>query len=179
MIMELEDNELTSLIRDTPHHGIVYQADNYELFQVLTSWTSGGTMEALVDCYQSSSDGQSAWWMIINMMDGQDSRNARVKEADARIDKSFYKDDHSQFTFEQYCSIHITSNIEMDELNVGRDGFTQVRKFLDGIKHPSMQGLKFLIMDNDKTKADLQAAVIKMKDLWNQSKPAAPNINRS
>ena len=117
--------------------------------------------------------------MIINMMDGQDSRNARVKEADARIDKSFYKDDHSQFTFEQYCSIHITSNIEMDELNVGHDSFTQVRKFLDGIKHPSMKGLKFLIMDNDKTKADLQAAVIKMKDLWNQSKPAASNTNRS
>ena len=89
-------------------------------------------------------------------------------------------DDRSQFTFEQYCSIHITSNIEMDELNVGRDGFPQVRNFLDGIKHPSMQGLKFLIMDtNDKTKADLQAAVIKMKDLWNQSKPAASNMNRS
>ena len=59
----------------------------------------------------------------------------------------------------------------MKELNVGRDGFPQVRNFLDGIKHPSMQGLKFLIMDtNDKTKADLQAAVIKMKDFWNQSK---------
>ena len=57
MIMELEDNESTSLIRDTPHHGIVYQADNYELFQVLTSWTSGGTMEALVDLYQLSSNG--------------------------------------------------------------------------------------------------------------------------
>ena len=113
------------------------------------------------------------------MMDGQDSQNAQVKEADACIDKSFYKDDRSQFTFEQYCSIQITSNIEMDELNGGCDGFTQVRKFLDGIKQPGMQGLKFLIMDNDKTKADLQAAVIKMKDLWNQSKPAAPNINRS
>ena len=65
----------------------------------------------------------------------------------------------------------------MEELNVQRDGFTQVRKFLDGIKHQSMQGLKFLIMDNEKTKADLQAAVIKMKDLWNQSKPATSSSN--
>ena len=113
--MELEDNELTSLIRDTPHHGIVYQADNYELFQVLTSWTSGGTMESLVDRYKSTSGGRSAWQMIINMMNGQDSRNAWIKETDARKEKSFCKDDRSQFTFEQYCSIHITSNIEMEE----------------------------------------------------------------
>mgnify|MGYP006174711015 CR=1 FL=1 len=32
----------------------------------------------------------------------------------------------------------------MDELNVGHDSFTQVRKFLDGIKHPSMKGQSFL-----------------------------------
>ena len=57
MIMELEDNKLTSLLRDTPHHGIAYQADDYELFQVLTSWKIGGTMEALVDRYQSTPDG--------------------------------------------------------------------------------------------------------------------------
>ena len=67
----------------------------------------------------------------------------------------------------------------MEELNVGCNSFTRVIKFLDGIKYPTMQGLKFLIMDNDKTKADLQAAVIKTKDLWNQSKPAASNTNRS
>ena len=42
-----------------------------------------------------------------------------------------------------------------------------------------MQGLKFLIMDNEKTKADLQAAVIKMKDLWNQSKPAAASSSNT
>ena len=67
----------------------------------------------------------------------------------------------------------------MEELNVQRDGFTQVRKFLDGIKHQSIAGLKFLIMDNEKTKADLQAAVIKMKDLWNQSKPAAASSSNT
>ena len=177
--IETDDNDMSVIIRDTPHHGSVYQADNYEFFQVLISWTSGGTMEALVDRYRSTQDGRSAWQMIITMMDGQDSRNARIKDADARIDNAFYREDRSQFTFEQYCAVHITSNIEMEELNVQRDGFTQVRKFLDGIKHQSMQGLKFLIMDNEKTKADLQAAVIKMKDLWNQSKPAAASSSNT
>jgi hypothetical protein len=70
MITELEDNELTSLIREIPHHGIVYQVDNYEFFQVLTSWTSGGTIKAHVDRYQSTLDGRLAWQMIINMMEG-------------------------------------------------------------------------------------------------------------
>ena len=32
------------IIRDTPHHRSVYQADNFEFFQVLISWTSGGTI---------------------------------------------------------------------------------------------------------------------------------------
>ena len=110
-------------------------------------------MEALVDRYRSTHNGRSAWQMIITMMDGQDSRNARIKDADARIDNAFYREDRSQFTFEQYCAVHITSNIEMEELNVQRDGFTQVRKFLDGIKHQSMQGLKFIIMDYKKNKS--------------------------
>ena len=155
----------------------IRQTTSYEFFQVLISWTSGGTMEALVDCYRSTQGGRSAWQVLITIMDGQDSRNAKIKEADARIDDAFYREDISQFTFEQYCSIHLTFNIEMEELNVQHDGFTQVRKFLDGIKHQSMQGLKFLIMDNEKTKADLQAAVIKMKDLWKQYKPATSSSN--
>ena len=56
----------------------------------------------------------------------------------------------------------------MEELNVQRDDFTQVCKFLDGIKHQRKQGLEF---------PDLQAAVIKMKDLWNQSNPATSSSN--
>ena len=112
--IETDDNDMSVIIRDTPHHGSVYQADNYEFFQVLISWTSGGTMQALVDRYRSTQDGRSAWQMIITMMDGQDSRNARIKDADARIDNAFYREDRSQFTFEQYCAVHITSNIEME-----------------------------------------------------------------
>ena len=42
-----------------------------------------------------------------------------------------------------------------------------------------MHALKYLIMDNQETKSDLQVAVIKMKDLWNQTKPYTPNNNRT
>jgi hypothetical protein len=52
-------------------------------------------MEDLVDCYRSTQGGRSAWQMIITIMDGQDSRNARIKEADARIDNAFYRENRS------------------------------------------------------------------------------------
>jgi len=72
-------------------------------------------MEAMVDRHRTSSNGRAAWSTIVAMMDGQDSKNARIKDADIRIDRAFYKDKQSQFSFDQYCAIHITSNMEMEE----------------------------------------------------------------
>ena len=109
------DNDATHLIKNTPLHGTIFQVDNYNLFQVLVSWTSGGTMEAIVDRHRTTSNGRAAWSIIVSVMDGQDSKNARIRDADIWIDRAFYKDKRSQFSFDQYCAIHITSNMEMEE----------------------------------------------------------------
>ena len=60
----------------------IFQADNYSLFLSWSVFTSGGTMEAMVDQHRTSLNGRAAWSTIVAMMDGQDSNNARIKDAD-------------------------------------------------------------------------------------------------
>ena len=169
----LFDGSNRALIRNAPLTGSAFNTDNYDLYQLLVTWTSGGTAEAYVDKYRSTEHGRNAWLRILEAMEGQDAKNARIQQADALIDTAFWDRDRPNFTFADYCNKHIRANLELEELGSARDGATQVRRFLAGIKNDNMRSLKGIILDNSLSKADLQQAVIKLSDLWNQSKPTA------
>jgi hypothetical protein len=57
---------------------------------LLVTWTSGGTAETYVDCYQRTSDGRAAWTRLLQAMEGRDARNARIQAADKVLDSSFW-----------------------------------------------------------------------------------------
>ncbi len=45
----LYDQSNRTLVRTAPLYGTAFQTDNYDLYQLLVSWTSGGMAEAYVD----------------------------------------------------------------------------------------------------------------------------------
>jgi hypothetical protein len=84
------DQSTLTLIQNTPIAGEAFKTDNYDLFQLLITWTSGGTAETYVDRYRRTSDGRAAWTWLLQAMEGRDARNARIQAADDIIDTSFW-----------------------------------------------------------------------------------------
>ncbi len=59
------DQSNVALIQNAPLHGNVFNSDNYDLFQILTTWTSGGTAESYVDHFKRDSNGRHAWLRLL------------------------------------------------------------------------------------------------------------------
>ena len=110
---------------------------------------------------------------ILEAMEGQDAKNTRIQQADLVIDTATWDRDRPNFSLADYCNRHLRANLELEELGSARDGATQVQRFLAGINNDTMRSLKGIVLDNPTSKNDLQHAVIKLTDLYNQSKPAA------
>jgi hypothetical protein len=171
--LNLFDQSNLALIRNAPLLGQAFESDNYDLYQFLVTWTSGGTAESYVDRFKSTLDGRSAWQRLLLAMEGTDARNSCIQAAEEMLDSAYWDRDRQNFVLDDYCNRHIRANLELEDLNAGRDGASQVRRFLQGIKSDLMRGLKFTILNDPECKTDLQMAVIRVKDLWNQTNPAS------
>ncbi len=61
----LYDQSNRALVRTAPLYGTAFQTDNYDLFQLLVSWASGGMAEAYVDKFRHTKHGGNAWMRIL------------------------------------------------------------------------------------------------------------------
>jgi len=78
--------------------------------------TRCGAIEAMVDRHCATSDGHAAS-MTIQCWMAKTLETHALKMQTKELTGIFYKDDHSQFTRKQYFDVHITPNMELEELD--------------------------------------------------------------
>lgn len=102
--MKNEDNvPLTYIIRDednpdlgpmgeriatAPLQGRVYTEDNYQVYQLLRTYTSAG--DAYVHISKHPNDGRAAWIELKSFYEGENARSGLIEEARKKIRESHY-----------------------------------------------------------------------------------------
>jgi hypothetical protein len=109
---EEDSNNLLKRIVNAPLSGNSFTSDNFELYQFLVSWTAGGTAVSYVDLYKTIQDGRKAWLSLEETYEGEDSRQARIRDAINKINTSRFERERPNFSFEDYCNLHIQANLE-------------------------------------------------------------------
>ncbi len=150
---------------ETPLIGNVFSNDNFQVFQIMRQWTTNSTMTSVVDSYEPSNDGRAAYLNIYNVMEGNDSVEAAVHDARLKIQTTQYHKDSSTRTFDDYCSIHLSANAELQRRGplYMFEGRAQVRYFIGGIKCPEFESVKAMVSGKEECKADLQRAITEFK----------------
>ena len=85
------DGNIQSMISHAALEGDTFNADNYNLFELLVAWTSGGTGEAFVDRFAVTTNGQGAWKQLFLANEGTNSCNARIQKAEHNISRAFWE----------------------------------------------------------------------------------------
>ena len=146
-----------------PLQGSYFDKDNYSVYQILKEWTSDGTADTYVDRFNDTSDGRSAYILLLQNFEGDDARQTAIAQARQIIQSAHYHKDTQNFTFDDYCNKHIAANNELDRRNVSLDGPSQVIAFLHGIKNQDFKAIKPNIISSIETNADLSKAISTFK----------------
>ena len=62
--------ELLQCVTTMEQHGEHWEADNLEIYNILSIWTTGGNAETYVDSFQQQCDGRGAWLSLHARFDG-------------------------------------------------------------------------------------------------------------
>jgi hypothetical protein len=165
-----DNGELGRKIYEAPFRGRIYEADAFQVLQILRQWTSGGTAETFVD---NNNNVQDAWTKLIMNYEGRDARGANIQKAREMIANAHWTRNTHNFNFDDYCNRHIKANHELDRYESNVDGESQVNAFLKGIRTDSRQNthllsIKAIVLNNENTKGNLANAVITFKDTMRQ-----------
>jgi hypothetical protein len=147
-------------------HGQNWEADNVEVHNILTTWTSSGTAETYVDLYRGTRDGQAAWMNLHSKFDGRDAQETIARQGREMIRSAHFHSSTSRFSLEDYCNRHIRANQLLSSVNQAKPGREQVELFLQGIQNDKLISLKTQILANQQAHTDLNSACELFKSLY-------------
>ena len=153
-------------IRDAERQGPDFEADNMAVFNILTTWTSGGMAETHVDNYRTTRDGRGAWLEMHAVFDGADSLEAIARDARAIISSADFYSETRNYTIDDYCNKHIRANNMLRTAGQAREPFEQVEVFLEGIKTSKYDAIKTSVLGNEQQRESLLLAVLEVKKLF-------------
>eukprot|EP00590_Aulacoseira_subarctica_P001982 CAMPEP_0172434476 /NCGR_PEP_ID=MMETSP1064-20121228/70650_1 /TAXON_ID=202472 /ORGANISM="Aulacoseira subarctica , Strain CCAP 1002/5" /LENGTH=399 /DNA_ID=CAMNT_0013182703 /DNA_START=1909 /DNA_END=3109 /DNA_ORIENTATION=- len=184
-ITEDEYNELEGPMKkvyDAPLQGYHFDKDNYLVFQKLRNQLSGGLAETHLSDFERSGNGHAAWQHLVTCFEGEDAKNAAITAARNDIREATWEKNTRNWTFDMYCLKHVKAHNTLRKYGIIIEGETKVRDFIRGIHNQSLASIKANILLTDRTKNDLDQAIIAFKDtisvlqLTNASKE--PNEDR-
>jgi hypothetical protein len=120
-----------------------------------------------------SNDVQDAWTRLIKVYEGHDACCANIQKARELFNTTHWIHNNPNFTFDNYCNKHITSNNELDRYNANVDSESQVNAFLRGIRadtrlNPCLLPIKAIIFNVENTRNNLLNAIIIFIDTMRQ-----------
>jgi hypothetical protein len=166
-ITEDEYNELEGPMKkvyDAPLQGYHFDKDNYLVFQKLRNQLSGGLAETHLSDFERSGNGRAAWQHLVTCFEGEDARNAAITAARNDIREATWEKNTRNWTFDMYCLKHVKAHNTLRKYGIIIEGETKVRDFIRGIHNQSLASIKANILLTDRTKNDLDQAIIAFKD---------------
>ena len=118
--------------------------------------------------------------LILSLLtnEGTNSRTARIQKAESDITKAYWDSDRHNWTLSDYCTVHLNAQAKLDTIGIIRDGASQVHALMAGLKSDQIRSMAAIVVNDDTCNTDLQAATIKLQNLWNVLKPSQPLLNQ-
>jgi hypothetical protein len=110
------EDDVQDAIWNTPTQGTSYDADNYQVYQILIQWTAGGLAGTHIDQLAGTTDGRSAYELLRLNYEGTDYRQTQINNARHILNHAFYHKDSPTFKFDNYCHRHLTANNDINRL---------------------------------------------------------------
>jgi hypothetical protein len=156
-------NTNTEDIWDAPLNGRIFDADNYEVFQILRQWSAEGTATTHIDQYITTSDGRAAYHSLKRNYEGDDAQQAAITRARNTITNSYYLRDSDKYTFNTYCQKHQSAQNDLTRYKQPMDGKSAVQYFLRGIRNEKYHTIRSSIVQDAELRDNLEKAVIAFK----------------
>ena len=74
--------------------------------------------------------------------------------------------------------MHLNAQAKLDTIGIIRDGASQVHALMAGLKSDQIRSMAAIVVNDDTCNTDLQAATIKLQNLWNVLKPSQSLFNQ-
>lgn len=74
--------------------------------------------------------------------------------------------------------MHLHAQAELDTIGIICDGASQVHTLMAGLKSDQIRSMAAIVVNDDTCNTDLQAATIKLQNLWNVLKPSQSLLNQ-
>jgi hypothetical protein len=95
----------------------------FQVLQILQSWTIGGLAETFTTTNKTAKD---AWHELIEIYEGKDAEGMNIKIAHDKIKKARFNRPRPNFSFDDYCNIHIINNNILDAYEANVDVKIQI-----------------------------------------------------
>ncbi len=161
---------VVTMISNARHEGSDFQKDNFIVFSILQTWTTGSNASDYIDQYDLNKDGRGAWLHLVAQMEGGDAKNVMARNANRIIQESYFSHETRNFTAEDYCNKHIRANLQLRQAGHGKQKHEEVTEFIDHIDQ-SLAYIKADIRKDPQANNDIFAACRLFKELYELTKP--------
>jgi len=151
-----DDDEMISR---APLTGQYYQQDKVVVWDVIRSVLYDTDGWSWVSSHARSKDGRAAYMSLRNHYLGSSHQAKILTDAERIIDTTFYDGEKRGFTFERYCQMHKQAHVDLSDYKDPYNEPKKVRKFIRGIRAPSLQAPAAFVLGSEAHMADFDMCV--------------------
>jgi hypothetical protein len=148
------------LIARTPHHGTSYRRDNAAVWRIIRTTVEPGPGWDWIKRYEADEDGRGAYFHMRNHFVGASYSSAIKRDANKKLQNTFYDGKSRNFTFEDYCTRMKGAYTDLFDHGTAKEDDDQVEEFIDGINDPRLDNAcKTVLAHPDTLGANMDNAI--------------------
>ena len=138
---DIYESRIHKLLACTTLSGAKFSADNGTVFSLLIQHTNNTEGYSLVQNYERSRDGRSAWTSLLNHFEGSTYRERVAQEAGNMLRSATYSGPRRNFSFSSYYDRHSQAHNKLLHARKPMTVEQQIDTFIQGIQCATTQSI--------------------------------------